>query len=94
MLDTEQDLVPPPSSPSVRQLLELRNSGQPISLSINGKLQLQIQDQTSFGLLLDLADRVDLLETLQERIADFDRGTKGLSLEEFKEEALRKGVKV
>lgn len=90
MLDTEPDISPPPSSPTVRRLLEWKKAGEPIALSINGRVELEVKDEGSFRLLLELADRLDLDQILRERIADFDRGDEGVSLEQAKEEARRK----
>ena len=42
MLDIEEGINPPPSSPGIRLLLQLEESGQPITLSINCKAELPV----------------------------------------------------
>jgi hypothetical protein len=89
MLDIKGDINPPPSSPVVRLLLQLKESGQPITLSINGKAELPVQDATSFEMLLDLVDRLDCIEAIREGLKELDEG-KGLSLEQVKQHARNK----
>ena len=80
----------PPSSPAVRLLHQLRSSGEHITLNINGKMILDVLDDRSFDLLLELADRLDLGKILRERLEYFEREGEGISLEEAKERARQK----
>jgi hypothetical protein len=83
MLDPEQQINPPPSSRAVRSLLELSESDQPISLTINGKITLPVRDQASLEKLLDLVEWLDTVELLRERLDDVSGG-EVCSLEEVR----------
>ena len=90
MIETEDDIVHPPNSPVARILLQLKESGEPILLSINGKAEVTIKDDASLEKLLDLLEFVDCVEAIREGMAFFDNGGKGISLEEAKAEIRRK----
>ena len=76
-------LLPPPSSKPVRDLLRLRDDGEPITLTINGKITLPVRDAASFDKLLDLVEWLDTVEILRERLDNADE-RKCLSLEEVR----------
>jgi hypothetical protein len=89
MLDIEDDLELPPSSPAMRLLLEWKEAGQPTTLTINARVELKVQDDKSLDMLLELVDRLELLETLRRATKEFDEG-KGLTFEQVREESLKK----
>ena len=74
---------------TVRFLEQLRESGEPVVLTINGKAELVVQDAKSYQKLLDLAERVETMEAIREGMKELDEG-KGISLEEFREHVKRK----
>jgi PHD/YefM family antitoxin component YafN of YafNO toxin-antitoxin module len=74
---------------TVRFLEQLRESGEPVVLTINGKAELVVQDAKSYQKLLDLAERVEAMEAIREGMKELDEG-KGISLEEFREHVKRK----
>jgi PHD/YefM family antitoxin component YafN of YafNO toxin-antitoxin module len=74
---------------TVRFLEQLRESGEPVVLTINGKAELVVQDAKSYQRLLDLAERVEAMEAIREGMKELDEG-KGISLEEFREHVKRK----
>ncbi len=84
-LDRISDQVPPGMG-KVVHLLQLDEQGEPIVISINGKVDIAVADDGSFRMLVDLVDRLELLEVLKWATKDLDEG-KGLSLEEVKEQA-------
>lgn len=51
-------------------LRQLKKTGQPVVLTINGKAEMIVQDSASYQKLLELADRAERLEALQASIAD------------------------
>ena len=88
MLDLDQisDQVPPGVGKIVHLLHQLDDQDEPIVISINGKVDLAISDEGSFRMLVELVDRIELLEALKQATKSLDEG-KGLSLEEVKEQA-------
>ena len=74
---------------TVRFLEQLRESGEPAVLTINGKAELVVQDAKSYQRLLDLAERVEAMEAIREGMKELVEG-KGISLEEFREHVKRK----
>jgi hypothetical protein len=83
MLDTEQDVNPPPSSRVARLLLQLKEAGQPLSISINGEAELFVGDATSFEMLLELVERLESIESVRRGLKEVAEG-KGIPLEEVK----------
>ncbi len=79
----EQDVNPPPSSRTARLLLEWKEVGQPLSISINGKAELPVGDATAFEMLLDLVERLEDVESVRRGLKEFDQG-KGIPLEEVR----------
>ena len=69
---------------------QLRQSGHPLVLTINGKAELVVQDAKSYQRLLDLAERLETIQAVKEGLASADRG-EGRPAEEFFAE-LEKGL--
>jgi PHD/YefM family antitoxin component YafN of YafNO toxin-antitoxin module len=91
MLDTSPE-IQAPSSPrrnTVRLLQQLREAGEPIVLTVNGKLELVVEDDTSYQKLLELVDRIETVEALRESLKDEAEG-RVVSLDEVRERAQRK----
>jgi hypothetical protein len=88
-MDRDTDQVPPGMGKLTYLLLRLKKSGEPISVSINGRGSLPINHDTDFEELLRLVEQIETAEVLKERIEAFRAGEKGVSLEEFKEEVRR-----
>ena len=55
-------------------LRQLKETGHPVVLTINGKAELVVQDTASYQKLLDLAERAERLETLRASIEDMRAG--------------------
>jgi PHD/YefM family antitoxin component YafN of YafNO toxin-antitoxin module len=55
-------------------LRQLKESGRPVVLTINGKAELVVQDSASYQKLLELAERAERLETIQASIEDMRAG--------------------
>jgi sulfur carrier protein ThiS len=85
-LDRISDQVPPGMGKVVHLLHQLDDQDEPIVISINGKVDLAVSDEGSFRMLVDLVDRIELMEVLKQARKDLDEG-KGLSMEEVKEQA-------
>jgi PHD/YefM family antitoxin component YafN of YafNO toxin-antitoxin module len=74
---------------TVRFLEQLRETGEPVVLTINGKAELVVQDAKSYQRLLELAERIETVESIRQGMQELDEG-KGISLEEFREHIRRK----
>jgi PHD/YefM family antitoxin component YafN of YafNO toxin-antitoxin module len=55
-------------------LRQLKESGHPVVLTINGKAELVVQDSASYQKLIELADRAERMEALQASIDDMKAG--------------------
>jgi PHD/YefM family antitoxin component YafN of YafNO toxin-antitoxin module len=74
---------------TVRFLEQLRETGEPVVLTINGKAELVVQDAASYQRLLELAERIETVETIRQGMQELDEG-KGISLDEFREHIRRR----
>jgi prevent-host-death family protein len=55
-------------------LTQLKATGQPLILTVNGKAEIVVQDAKSYQRLLDLAERLETIEAVKEGIASANRG--------------------
>ena len=84
MSKPDHDLsFPPPSSKPVRELLELKDEGEPITITINGKITLPVRDIESFDKLVDFVEWLDNVEEIRLALEDCEAG-RTISLEEAK----------
>ena len=55
-------------------LRQLKETGHPVVLTINGKAELVVQDAASYQKLLGLAERLETIQAVREGLASIDRG--------------------
>jgi len=55
-------------------LRQLKETGRPLVLTINGKAELVVQDAASYQRLFDLAERLDTIQAVKESLASVDHG--------------------
>ena len=55
-------------------LAQMRGSGHPVVLTINGKAELVVQDAVSYQKLLDRVDELEALEGISRGLADVEAG--------------------
>jgi PHD/YefM family antitoxin component YafN of YafNO toxin-antitoxin module len=55
-------------------LRQLKESGHPVVLTVNGKAELVVQDSASYQKLIELAERAERMDALQASIADMRAG--------------------
>src|SRR5712692_3311924 len=67
----------------------LRESGQPLVLTINGKAQLVVQDAASYQQLLEQIDRLQAMEGIQRGLDEMNAG-KGKPLVQVDKEIRKK----
>src|SRR5260370_13276186 len=53
---------------------QMRGSGHPVVLTINGKAELVVQDAASYQKLLDRVDELEALEGIMRGLADVEAG--------------------
>lgn len=53
---------------------QMRGSGRPVVLTVNGKAELVVQDALSYQKLLDRVDELEALEGIQRGLADVEAG--------------------
>ncbi len=68
---------------------EMKESGKPVVLTVNGRSELVVQDATSYQKLLELVDRLEAIEGIKRGLEEADRG-EGVTLEEFDKGMRRK----
>ncbi len=74
-------------------LEQMRETGKPIVLTINGKAELVVQDAASYQRLLDLAERIETIEALKPAIKEMNEG-KGERFESVLRELTENTVEV
>jgi len=95
MLDVSRDIhsltdFKKNTSPFVEQL---KQTGEPVVLTINGKAELVIQDAAAYQKLRQVAEDARVLEGIRQGIGDMNAG-RTISLDEFKEHVRTKhGIK-
>jgi prevent-host-death family protein len=58
-----------------REFLEqMRETGNPVVLTVNGKAQVVVQDAASYQKLLDYIDEMEALEGIKRGLADVEAG--------------------
>jgi prevent-host-death family protein len=55
-------------------LAQLKRTGEPVVLTINGKAELVVQDAASYQKLLDIADRAAVVEAVQQSLEEMKAG--------------------
>src|SRR3954467_16008666 len=62
-------------------LAQLKETGHPVVLTINGKAELVVQDTASYQKLIELAEKAERMEILRASVAEMKAG-KGISAED------------
>lgn len=87
-LDRDIDSLTNFKRDTTRFLQQLKQTGQPIVLTINGKAELVVQDAKSYQKLLELAERLETLEGIRAGLEDMKAG-RGRPADEVFEEIRR-----
>jgi len=53
---------------------QLKESGHPVVLTVNGKAEVVVQDAAAYQRLMELAEKAEMIEFLREAKADADAG--------------------
>ena len=68
---------------------QLKETGEPVVLTINGKAELVVQDAAAYQKLRQVAEEARVLEGIRQGLDDMRAG-RTISLDEFKEHARAK----
>jgi prevent-host-death family protein len=60
---------------------QLKATGQPMVLTVNGKAEIVVQDAVSYQAMLDLVDRAEAIAGIKRGLDSIDRG-EGITAEE------------
>jgi PHD/YefM family antitoxin component YafN of YafNO toxin-antitoxin module len=75
-------------------LQQLKDTGEPVVLTINGKAELVVQDVASYQKLLDVAEEAKVVDGIRRGLEDVKAG-RTISLGEFREHVRKKhGISV
>ena len=87
MVDVGQDIAHAPTSPpsTVELVQQQQTAGNPVTLLVNGKAELVVDDATSYQMLLDLVERLETIAAIRTSMRQIDEG-QGVSLEQAKDE--------
>ena len=97
MLDLSRDIHPLTDFKrnTAEFLSQLKTTGQPVVLTINGKAELVVQDARSYQRLLELAERLETIEAVREGLTSMKRGEgrpAEVVFDELEKELRRDGV--
>lgn len=70
-------------------LRQLKETGEPVVLTINGKAELVVQDAASYQKLLDMAEEARVVEGIRQGLEDVKAG-RTIGLQEFKQHVRNK----
>ncbi len=70
-------------------LQQLKETGDPLILTINGKAELVVQDAASYQKLLDFAEEARVIERIRQGLEDMKAG-RTMSLDNFKKHVRKK----
>ncbi len=75
---------------NTNELLEqMKQTGEPIILTVNGKAELVVQDATSYQKLLEQIEKLEIIAGVRKGLKDIEAGRTN-SLEEFRQQIQRK----
>jgi prevent-host-death family protein len=75
-------------------LKQLKDTGEPVVLTINGKAELVVQDAASYQRLLHLAEEAKVVEGVRRGLEDLKAG-RTIGLDDFKDHVRKKhGISV
>ncbi|BAZ12910.1 prevent-host-death family protein [Calothrix sp. NIES-4071] len=68
---------------------QMKQSGNPVVLTVNGKAELVVQDAQSYQKLLDSLERLETIAGIKQGLEDVEAG-RTISLSEFEQEMRKK----
>ena len=71
---------------------QMKKTGRPVVLTVNGKAQLVVQDAKSYQRLLELRDRAEAIEGIRKGLESFRQGKGRLAREALEELRRKHGI--
>lgn len=71
---------------------QMKQTGQPVILTVNGKAELVVLDARAYQRLLELADRLETIQALKEGVEDVENGRTRPAREALEELRQRHGL--
>jgi prevent-host-death family protein len=71
---------------------QMKETGQPVVLTVNGKAEIVVQDAKAYQRLMEVVDRLELLEALKEGLDDVENGQTRPAREALEELRVKHGV--
>lgn len=94
MLNLKNDIQPLTTfrNNSVRMMKQLKRTGRPIVLTVNGKSEAVVQSADAYQRLLDLAAEADVIEAIRQGDEDVAMGRTRPAAETFSEIRKKYGI--
>ena len=94
MIDITQDIQPLTTfrNNSVKMMKQLKKTGRPIVLTVNGRTEAVVQSSESYQRLLDIAAAADIHEAIRQGDADVAAGRTRPAAEVFAEMRTRHAI--
>ncbi|MEH2390132.1 MAG: type II toxin-antitoxin system Phd/YefM family antitoxin [Nostoc sp.] len=70
-------------------LQQMKQTGKPVVLTVNGKAELVVQDAESYQKLLDALERLEAIASIKQGLEDVEAG-RTITLSEFEQEMQQK----
>jgi len=74
---------------TVEFIEQMKQTGNPVVLTVNGKAELVVQDAVSYQKLLDALDRLEAIAGIKQGLADVEAG-RTIALSDFEQEMRQK----
>lgn len=74
---------------TVEFIEQMKQTGKPVVLTVNGKAELVVQDAESYQKLLDALERLEAIAGIKQGLEDVETG-RTISLTEFEQEMRQK----
>ncbi|MGB3650490.1 MAG: type II toxin-antitoxin system Phd/YefM family antitoxin [Rivularia sp. (in: cyanobacteria)] len=68
---------------------QMKQTGEPVVLTVNGKAEIVVQDAESYQKLLDALERLEAIAGIKQGLEDVEAG-KTISIKEFEQEVKQK----
>ncbi|NJN08338.1 MAG: type II toxin-antitoxin system Phd/YefM family antitoxin [Richelia sp. RM1_1_1] len=68
---------------------QMKQTGEPVVLTVNGKAEIVVQDAQSYQKLLDALERLEAIAGIKQGLEDVEAG-RTVSMEEFEQEMRQK----
>jgi prevent-host-death family protein len=71
---------------------QMKETGQPVVLTVNGKAEIVVQDAKAYQRLMEIVDRIELIQALKEGLDDVENGQTLPAREALEELRVKHGI--